>query len=47
MIGLGPETGLALALARRLRDLVVFLPALVAWQVVEGRRWWRRASQSA
>jgi putative membrane protein len=44
ILGLGPETGLALALARRLRDLVVFLPALLAWQAVEGRRWWRRVA---
>lgn len=38
LLGLGPEIALALALARRVRDLVVFVPALVAWQVSEGRR---------
>jgi putative membrane protein len=38
LLGLGPEVALALALARRVRDLVVFVPALVAWQVSEGRR---------
>jgi putative membrane protein len=38
LLGLGPEVALALALARRVRDLVVFTPALVAWQVSEGRR---------
>ncbi|MBI1776110.1 MAG: flippase-like domain-containing protein [Proteobacteria bacterium] len=40
ILGLGPEIGLALALARRLRDIVVFVPALLAWQYVEGKRWW-------
>ncbi len=38
LLGLGPEVALALALARRVRDLVVFIPALVAWQLSEGRR---------
>ncbi|MBI3514888.1 MAG: flippase-like domain-containing protein [Proteobacteria bacterium] len=38
LLGLGPEVSLALALARRVRDLVVFIPALVAWQLSEGRR---------
>jgi putative membrane protein len=42
LLGLGPDTALALALARRVRDLVIFLPALLLWQAVEGRRWWRR-----
>ena len=37
-IGLSPETALALALARRVRDLVIFLPPLLAWQAIEGRR---------
>ena len=38
LLGLGPEVALALALARRVRDLVVFIPALVVWQLSEGRR---------
>ena len=38
LLGLGPEVALALALARRVRDLVVFVPALVAWQLSEGKR---------
>jgi putative membrane protein len=38
LLGLGPEVALALALARRIRDLLVFAPALVAWQLSEGRR---------
>lgn len=36
-LGLPPETALALALGRRARDILVFVPALVAWQWREGR----------
>jgi putative membrane protein len=46
VLGLEPDTALALALARRVRDLVIFLPALLAWQAVEARRWWRRGGLS-
>ena len=38
-IGLSPETALALSLIKRVRELALGLPGLVAWQVVEGRRW--------
>lgn len=34
-LGLDPSTSLALAGARRIRDLLVFTPGLVAWQVAE------------
>ncbi len=34
-LGLAPPTCLALAGARRIRDLLVFVPGLVAWQVAE------------
>jgi putative membrane protein len=34
-LGLDPATSLALAGSRRIRDLIVFLPGLVAWQVAE------------
>jgi putative membrane protein len=37
MLGLDAATSLALATARRLRDLVIFLPGLVAWQWAETR----------
>ena len=37
LLGLAPETALALAIARRIRDLVVFLPGLLAWVWVERR----------
>lgn len=36
-LGLAPEAALAVALARRARDLFVFVPALVAWQWLEAR----------
>jgi len=37
LVGLPADIGLALALARRARDLLVFGPALLVWQVIEGR----------
>jgi putative membrane protein len=40
--GLTPEMALALSLLKRARDLAIGLPALGAWQVVEGGRLWRR-----
>lgn len=40
--GLTPDAGLALSLLSRARDIVVGVPVLLAWQVVEGRRALRR-----
>ena len=40
--GLGPDMALALSLLKRARDLVIELPALGAWQIIEGGRLWRR-----
>ncbi len=37
LVGLPPEASAALAIARRLRDLVVFLPGLLAWVWAERR----------
>jgi hypothetical protein len=37
-LGLDPATSLALAGARRIRDLMIFLPGLLAWQLAESRR---------
>jgi len=37
LIGLTPEVALALALARRARDVLILAPALVAWQISLGR----------
>ncbi|MGH7074117.1 MAG: lysylphosphatidylglycerol synthase domain-containing protein [Stellaceae bacterium] len=43
VLGLPPDIALALALARRARDALVLLPALIAWQVSVGRRLLARA----
>jgi putative membrane protein len=42
VFGLTPEIGLALSLLRRARDIVVAVPVLLAWQIIEGRRALRR-----
>jgi putative membrane protein len=34
-LGLGPAPALALAATRRLRDLLIFMPGLVSWQMAE------------
>jgi putative membrane protein len=36
--GLSPEIALALSLLKRARDLTIGVPALLAWQMLEGRR---------
>jgi putative membrane protein len=41
LLGLDAEIALALALARRVRDIVVFTPALAWWQLLETLRWLR------
>ncbi len=41
MIGLGADVALALALARRLRDVIIFGSGLFALPLIEGRRLWR------
>jgi putative membrane protein len=38
MLGLTPEIAAALAVMRRCRDVLLYVPGLVAWQVGEGRR---------
>lgn len=45
--GLTPEMALALSLLKRARDLVIGLPAIAVWQVVEGGRLWRRRRSTA
>ena len=40
--GLTPEMALALSLLKRARDLIIGLPTLAAWQLLEGRRFWHR-----
>jgi len=36
--GFGPEVALALSLLKRARDVVIGVPALLIWQILEGRR---------
>jgi len=38
LVGLAPELALALALVRRARDVIIFVPALLVWQIGAGRR---------
>jgi hypothetical protein len=38
-VGLNPETGLALSLVKRVRELLVGLPAILTWQIMEGHNW--------
>ena len=38
VVGLAPETGLALALVKRVRELAVGTPGLLVWQAIESRR---------
>jgi glycosyltransferase 2 family protein len=40
--GLTPDMAIALSLLKRARDLAIGLPALGAWQALEGGRLWRR-----
>jgi putative membrane protein len=42
LVGVSPDVSLALALAKRVRELGCGLPGLLAWQMVEGRHLWRR-----
>jgi putative membrane protein len=37
MVGLAPDIAIALSLASRARELMTGVPALLAWQVIEGR----------
>jgi uncharacterized membrane protein YbhN (UPF0104 family) len=41
LFGVPPDVSLALSLVRRGRDLVIAMPVLLAWQMIEGRRAWR------
>jgi len=42
LIGLGPESSLALSLMKRVRELLLGIPGLVTWQASEGRQLWLR-----
>jgi len=38
LFGFAPETGVAVSLLRRARDIAVGVPVLLAWQAAEARR---------
>jgi len=38
MLGVSPEAALGLSLVKRLRELVLGIPAIAVWQLVEGKR---------
>jgi len=42
LFGVPPEVALAMALIKRVPDLVLGIPSLLAWQTLEGRRVWSR-----
>lgn len=44
MLGLTAETAVALAVMRRCRDLLLYVPGLIAWQLQEGRWLLRKKS---
>ena len=44
LLGIPGETAFAISLVARFRDLLVGIPALVFWQVIEGRRFLRAES---
>ncbi|MFN3075816.1 MAG: lysylphosphatidylglycerol synthase domain-containing protein [Alphaproteobacteria bacterium] len=44
LLGMGPETALALSLLKRARDVVLGAPCILIWQMVEGRRLWRNGA---
>ncbi|MGH8751509.1 MAG: flippase-like domain-containing protein [Burkholderiales bacterium] len=46
MLGLTPEMGLALSLVKRVRDLLLGVPALLGWQAQESGRLWSKAKRS-
>ena len=47
LFGLPPDLALAVALTKRVRELALGLPGLVAWQWAEGRHWLARRADKA
>jgi putative membrane protein len=45
--GLTPDIALAVSLLKRGRDYAIGLPAVAVWQMIEGRRLWRRRDPAA
>jgi len=46
LVGIPAHLGLALSLARRVREVMLGVPALLAWQFFEGRRLWKAARRA-
>ena len=46
LFGLSPELAIALSMVKRLRDMMVGIPGLIAWQLSEGKRILRRGRRS-
>ncbi|MDR3526982.1 MAG: lysylphosphatidylglycerol synthase domain-containing protein [Rhizomicrobium sp.] len=46
LFGVGPEIGLAVSLLKRARDVVLGVPVLLIWQLIEGRRAFARDNGS-
>ena len=44
-LGLTPELALALSLVKRVRELAIGAPGLIAWQITEGRLAWNASSK--
>jgi putative membrane protein len=42
LYGIPPPLCLASSLAKRVREILLGVPALMVWQFIEGRRWWSR-----
>ena len=47
IFGLGPEIGLALSLLKRAREVLLAVPALLAWKLIEIRAWRRSLALTA
>ena len=46
LFGLSPEIGLTLSFIKRIREMILGIPAVIAWQWLEGRKLLRRRSGS-
>lgn len=42
VLGIPPQTGLALSLGKRVRELALGIPGLIVWQMGTGKRLWQR-----
>src|SRR5262249_54394392 len=38
LLGVGPQAAIELSLVKRIREVVLGVPGLIAWQIIEGRR---------